>query len=80
MNEFVLFGTSQKLRGIGKIKITVKHTEVNEGENYKYLGVHLEKPLTLQEHIQKTYEKSVSRVKLLKRIGGNISPSIAMMI
>lgn len=78
--DFILFGTQQKLRRMDKVVIVLNRTPVNEAESYEYLGVHLDRYLTLHEHMHKIYKRSLTRVKLLKRIRHTISPTIALKI
>ncbi len=47
--DFILFGTHQKLRVMDKIVIVINHIPVNEAKIYKYLGVFLDKNLTLHD-------------------------------
>ena len=47
---------------------------------YEYLGVTMDKNLTMKVHLEKTYKKVLSRTKLLARIRHNISPWVAETI
>ena len=78
--DFVLFGTHQKLRRMERISVIVNHTPVNEADSYEYLGVRLDKNLTLHEHVHNIYKRTLTRVKLLQRIRHTISPTIALKI
>ena len=63
-----------------KGKTELIHVPVSNADSCCYLGVQLDKHLTLHDHMQKIYTKRLSRVKLLKRIRHNISPSVAYTI
>ena len=78
--EFVLFGTHQKLAKSEKISILLKEETISESEMYEYLGVTMDKNLTMKVHLEKTYKKVLSRTKLLARIRHNISPWVAETI
>ena len=49
--EFIFFGSHQKLAKNSTVYITMNGREIIETENYKYLGVTLDKNLNLQNHI-----------------------------
>ena len=53
---------------------------ISESEMYEYLGVTMDKNLTMKAHLEKTYKKVLSRTKLLARIRHNISPWVAETI
>ena len=78
--EFVLFGTHQKLANSEKVSISLNGKMINESELYEYLGVTMDKNLTMKVHLEKNYKKVMSRTKLLARIRNNISPWVAETI
>ncbi len=78
--EFVLFGTHQKLTKSEKVSISLNDDLVSESDSYEYLGVTMDKSLTMKEHLSKTYKKVLSRTKLLARIRHNVSPWVAETI
>ena len=78
--EFVLFGTHQKLAKSEKVSISLNEKMISESEMYEYLGVTMDKNLTMKAHLEKTYKKVLSRTKLLARIRHNISPWVAETI
>ena len=78
--EFVLFGTHQKLAKSEKVSISLNEKMISESEMYEYLGVTMDKNLTMKAHLEKTYKKVLSRTKLLGRIRHNISPWVAETI
>ena len=60
--EFVLYGTTQRLKGAPGVKILINGTEVSSSEVYEYLGVSVERSLSFSEHFIKVYRKAVNRV------------------
>ena len=49
-------------------KITIYSMAISNTDSYKYLGIHLDKSLTLNDHIQKICKNFSSRLGLLRRI------------
>ena len=78
--EFVLFGTHQQLANSEKVSISLNGKMINESELYEYLGVTMDKNLTMKVHLEKSYKRVMSRTKLLARIRNNISPWVAETI
>ncbi|CAB4037008.1 Hypothetical predicted protein [Paramuricea clavata] len=78
--EFVLFGTSKKLRKSPKVQVKINEIPINEAESYEYLGVELDKSLNYNSHIDRTIKKASAKVKLLSRIRQNVSPYVAEKI
>ena len=78
--EFGLYGTHQKLAKAEEINISVNGKVISQSESYEYLGVTIDKCLTMNEHLEKIYKKAMSRTKLLARIRHNISPCVAETI
>ena len=78
--EFVLFGTHQKLAKSEEVSILLNDKEISESDSYEYLGVAMDKSLTMKDHLAKTYKKVLSRTKLLACIRHNISPCVAETI
>ena len=67
--EFMMFGTAAKRSKIThRAKITTDSKEISHTDSYKYLGMYLDMPLTLNDHIKKVCKKASSRVGLLHRI------------
>ena len=66
--EFVLFGTHQKLATSEKVSISLKEKMISELEMNDYLGVTMDKILTMKAHLENTRKKVLSRAKLLARI------------
>ena len=50
---------------------------ISELQNYEYLDVILDKNLNFDEHLEKTFKKVSSRIKLLSRVRQNINPHTA---
>ena len=78
--EFVLFGSSKKLRKSPKVQVKINETPINEAEIYEYLGVEMDKSLNYSSHTDRTIKKASAKVKLLSRIRQNVSPYVAEKI
>ena len=78
--EFVLYGSRQKLSKSTECSISINGTTISSPDEYEYLGVTLDKTLTLKTQIDKVYKKSSSRLKLLKRIRSHIPSKVAVTI
>ena len=67
--EFMMFGTAGKRSKIThQTKITIDSKDISNTNSYKYLGIHLDMSLTLNDHVQKISKKALSRLGLLLRI------------
>ena len=53
---------------------------ITESKSYEYLGLTLDKNLNFIDHLEKTFKKISSRIKLLSRVRQNISPYTAETI
>ena len=62
-----------------KIDISLNGKVVSQSESYEYLGVTIDKCLTKNEHLEKTYKKVMSRT-ILARTRHYISPCVAETI
>ena len=51
-----------------RVTLEIEGKHLNKEENPVYLGVTLDRQLTLKEHIRKTGEKSTRRLKIVKRL------------
>ena len=49
-------------------KINIGSRNINNTDSYKYLGIHLDMSLNLNDHIVKNCKKASSRLSLLRRI------------
>ena len=65
--EFVLYGTTQRLKGAPGVKIVINGAEASSSEVYEYLSVSLDQSMPFSEHFKKVYHKAVNRVHLLQR-------------
>ena len=50
---FVLYGTHLKLAKAEKINICLNGRVIRQSESYEYLGVTIDKCLTMNEHLEK---------------------------
>ena len=66
--EFVLYGTTQRLKGASEVKIIINGTEVSSSEVYGYLGVSVDRSLSFSDLFNKVNRKAVNRVHLLQRM------------
>ena len=66
--ECVLFGTHQRTSKAKPIEIKMHGVDVVESSTYEYLGVTMDKNLTLADHMNKVIRKTTSRTNLLGRI------------
>ena len=58
------------------MEIELNGEKVNRTSNYKYLRIHLDQPLTFEDHFSKTYKQAANRLNLL-RIRGFVDSSTA---
>ena len=75
--EFILYGS--KLKDI-KCNVLIDSTTINMPSSYEYLGITLDNHLNLNEQYQKIYKRICSRIKLLKRVRHNLTPTAAEQI
>ena len=78
--ECVLFGTRQKTSKAKSLEIKMNGVNVTETTFYEYLGVTMDKSLTLAGHLNKVIKKASSRTNLLNRIRHNVNPYTAKTI
>ena len=76
--EFIVYGS--RLSNQPKCTININLTEINNPDNYEYLGVTLDKHVNLQAHYRKVQKKISARINLLARIRYSISPRVAESI
>ena len=60
--EFVLYGSPQKLSRQPDCNIIMNATPVNQSKEYEYLGVILDRHLTLSNQVSKVYKRVSSRL------------------
>ena len=78
--EFVLYGTAKRLQNAPCVKVEINGIEVTNNEVYEYLGVHVDKTLSLLEQFDKIYRKATKRLGLLHRIRQKLSTQAAESI
>ena len=65
----MMFGTAARRKKIENETIRkINSKPINNTENYKYLGIHLDPSLSLSAHVNKVCKKVSSRLGLLRRI------------
>ena len=65
----MLFGTAAKRsKTAHQVKVNIGSKNINNTDSYKYLGIHLDMSLNLNNHIAKICKKASSRLGLLRRI------------
>ena len=79
--EAMVFGTGKKLSMIADT-LEIKYNEhiINVTTSYKYLGVKLDRTLTLNDHFDSTYKKSASRLFLLAKLRYQLTSKAAKTI
>ena len=80
--EFMVFGTNPRLKKLAypPIKLSYRNVPVCYTTSYTYLGVLLNNTLNLSEHLTKSFKKSTSRLRLLRRIRFAINAETAATI
>ena len=78
--EFVLYGTSQKLSKSSDCLIMINNTVINSPDVYEYLGVSLDRTISLQSQIEKVCKRAFARLNLLRRIRDQIPAEVAITI
>ena len=78
----MIFGTSKRLKKLESkvMEISLNGVEINGTSSYKYLGVHLDPTLNLEEHFNKIYKQAAGRLNLLRKIRGLIDSATAELI
>ena len=69
--EFILFGSSHQLEKSSSRSLNVNGEQVDVSDEIKYLGVHLDKNLTLKHHITLVCRKAmwnIQRIKLVRNV------------
>jgi hypothetical protein len=77
--ECMLFGTSQKAKN-RELEINYQHTKISNTLSYKYLGIQLDKSLSLSDHTSTTYKKALGRLYLLQRLRPQLTIKAALSI
>jgi len=78
----MLFGTGKRLSNLQscELSLSIRGTSINHTSQYKYLGVYLDPPLSMQGNFDKIRKKASSRLGLLKKIRPNLNPVVALRI
>ena len=76
----MIFGTSPRVRKASPLEIKINGTMLNQTTSYKYLGVHLDSTLTMNENFQSKYKKLSSRLRLLSKLRSNLTYHAAKTI
>ena len=67
--KMVIFGTKNKLNNINNNILLLLGTElIKRVEVFKYLGMLLDEQLRFDQHIQKLYDKTCSKIGMIKKI------------
>jgi hypothetical protein len=64
--ECILFGTHQKTSKAKSMEIKINGVDVTESKFYEYLGVTMDKSLTLTGHLNKVVKKASSRMNVVE--------------
>ena len=79
--KMVIFGTKNKLQNIINNTPLLLGTEpIERVEVFKYLGMLLDENLSFDQHIQKLYSKTCSKIGMIKKIRLNIDCSLALTL
>ena len=68
------------MKGAPRVKIIINSTEVSSSEVYEYLGLSVDRSLSLSERINKVYRKAINRVHLLQRVRQKLTKQTAESI
>ena len=74
--EGMVFSTKKK----DPVELSISGTIINNTESYKYLGVTLDTRLSMSLHIDCTFKKVSSRIKLLRKVRHHLSPHVAEIV
>ena len=78
--ETTIFGTSPRIKKTTPLDIKINGTRLNQTTSYKYLGVHLDSTLALNEIFKSKYKKLSSRLRLLSKLRPNLTFQAAKKI
>ena len=77
--EFMLFGTAAKRsKTAHQVEINIGSKCINNNDSYKYLGIHLDMSLNLNDHIATICKKVSSQLGLLRRIRATLTTYATM--
>lgn len=77
--ECMIFGTPQRTKN-KELVITYRQNIISNTSTYKYLGVNLDKSLSMSEHTNTTYKKALGRLYLLQRLRSQLTVKAATVI
>jgi hypothetical protein len=66
--KWTLFGSEKRLKKISLPEMTILDEQVEHVDDYKYLGVHLDKNLNWEKHVEKISAKIRQRLGVLRHI------------
>ena len=75
-----MVATARNLKTQLHCDIELHNTKINHATKYEYLGVTLDKHLSMSDQTSKVHKRVNQRVNLLKRVRINLSPSAAQTI
>ena len=78
--ETMIFGTSARVKKATPLNVLINGTILNQTTSYKYLGVHLDPTLTLNDDFDSKYKKLSSRLRLLSKVRPNLTIDAAKLI
>ena len=70
--ECILFGTLSRIKKAPSLNISINSIEVIQTMSYKFLGVHLDSALNLNENFGLKYKKLRSGLRLLSKLRSNL--------
>ncbi len=76
----MLFGTKNKLSGVGNFNLNMGGEVLEMVESYKYLGILLDQHLNFGEHISPVYKKSSMKLGAIRTIRRNLDQSRALSL
>ena len=75
----MLFGTPQKTKD-ESLNIQYRFKQLSTTTSYKYLGIKLDKSLSLRDHINSVYKKASARPYLMKRVRPQLTTEAAITL
>ena len=78
----MVFGTARRLakEGNSSLCVQIGSDVIRSTTSYVYLGVKLDPMLNFGQHLHKTYKKTSSKLKMLKKIRSSLTVQSACMI
>ena len=78
--KFMMFGTHKRLHKTENVSIELNNTELENVQQYKYLGVWLDPHLSWEHHAQVLCSKLAERIGVLRRVRGYLDREISKML